>query len=307
MNVTIVIPSFNEERYIEATVEAALNVTPNVIVVDDNSNDLTQSIVGRYPVNLLIKPISIPKGKSSSINYASQYVDTEFTIIIDADTVIESSHDIISKLNGGADLVGCEVGIFKDGRLLTELEHHEYDFVIGTVRPLLNRIGYLNNVSGAYLGIRTELLQANPVPSNVNGEDMYLTQIGIINDWIIELSTSKASTYGIPNVKALLTQRARWITGLLSTVRATGRKVPLIELAPCLYNVLAPVAGIIGGILLTGSGIAGLAITLGAWYVLNVYITKSFWKGAAYLGYAQLNTLSFLLSPIIGRTWKVNR
>jgi cellulose synthase/poly-beta-1,6-N-acetylglucosamine synthase-like glycosyltransferase len=306
MNVTIIIPTYNEEKYIRDTIEAALRVTNDVIVVDDNSTDATQAIVGTTRARLLIKPLSHRKGKSGSINYAAQYVDTEFTIIIDADTIIESHQDIIAKLEGGADLVGCNVGIYTDERLISQLESDEYDFVIGQVRPLLKKLGYINTVSGAYLGIRTELLQGNPVPPEVNGEDMYLTQIGRQQGWNIQLATSQARTYAIPSIKALLVQRARWITGTVSVIRATGNKLPIVELLPYFYNVAALLGGFLGG-LYAGNGLLGLLLTLFAWFTVNLYITKSPVKALAYLAYAQLNTVAFILSPILGRTWKVNR
>jgi cellulose synthase/poly-beta-1,6-N-acetylglucosamine synthase-like glycosyltransferase len=305
--ISIIIPTYNEEKYIKDTVNAALKVTPNVIVVDDNSPDNTQSIVKTTAAQLIVKPSNVPKGKSASINYASEFVTTEYTIVIDADTIINDASDLIEALCDGADLVGAEVGIYTDNRAISRYESREYDFVIGIIRPLLKKLGYINNVSGAFLGIRTELLQANPVPSEVNGEDMYLTQIGLINNWDIRLSKSKATTYAIPSVKALLIQRARWITGNISVVKATGRKLPLVELIPYLYNIVALLAGFGFGQLLTGNGLIGLAAIMGFWYAINVYITKSFKDALGYLAYSQLNILSFLLSPILGRKWKVNR
>jgi cellulose synthase/poly-beta-1,6-N-acetylglucosamine synthase-like glycosyltransferase len=305
-DVTIIIPTFNEELRIEDTVKSALTVTPNVIVIDDNSNDATQSIVTKLGANLVVKPSDIPNGKSASINYVATQVTTEFTIIIDADCVIVSSDDLLHELQDGADLVGNKVGIKSDDRLISELESSEYDFIIGTVRPFLHRLGYINTVSGAYLGIRTELLKAHPVPSNVNGEDMYLTQIGRQLNWDIRLSNSYAYTYPITGIKALLVQRARWITGSISVIRATGNKLPIVELIPYFYNLAALTGGLLGG-LATGNGLLGLCFVLVFWFLVNVVITRNLVNAVAYLGYAQLNLLAFVLAPYYGRTWVVNR
>ena len=96
---------------------------------------------------------------------------------------------MIDMLLEGADLVGGVISIKEDGRLLSHCEAIEYYISIQKARPwLLKKFHYINNVSGAFFGIKRKRLIENKVPNSVVGEDMYITQIGIIQKWDIRLS-----------------------------------------------------------------------------------------------------------------------
>lgn len=59
MKVSIIIPAYNEEKYIGKTIEAALKMDyPDfeIIVVDNNSTDRTTEIAKAYPVKVLFEP-----------------------------------------------------------------------------------------------------------------------------------------------------------------------------------------------------------------------------------------------------------
>ena len=60
----ILIPALNEERAIRDVVESALAVCPDVIVVDDGSDDATPAIVGALPVTLIRHPQRMGKGEA---------------------------------------------------------------------------------------------------------------------------------------------------------------------------------------------------------------------------------------------------
>lgn len=60
----ILIPALNEERAIRGVVESALAVCPDVIVVDDGSDDATPAIVGALPVTLIRHPQRMGKGEA---------------------------------------------------------------------------------------------------------------------------------------------------------------------------------------------------------------------------------------------------
>jgi glycosyltransferase involved in cell wall biosynthesis len=62
--VAILIPALNEERSIRQVVEAALQVLPDVIVVDDGSTDSTQKCLAGLPVQLIHHPSPLGKGES---------------------------------------------------------------------------------------------------------------------------------------------------------------------------------------------------------------------------------------------------
>ena len=63
--VAILIPALNEELAIRKVVESALAVLPDVIVVDDGSNDRTAEILATLPVSVIRH--ETPQGKGESL------------------------------------------------------------------------------------------------------------------------------------------------------------------------------------------------------------------------------------------------
>jgi poly-beta-1,6-N-acetyl-D-glucosamine synthase len=88
---TIIIPAFNEEANIADTIESVLRQTrkPDVLlIVDDGSTDRTGEIAGRYRDVTVIRPPRNTGSKAGAQNFALSMVTTEFTMAIDADTVL---------------------------------------------------------------------------------------------------------------------------------------------------------------------------------------------------------------------------
>ncbi|MDO8891810.1 MAG: glycosyltransferase family 2 protein [Sulfurimicrobium sp.] len=64
MNIAVVIPAYNEARTIREVVEQALQQCPQVIVVDDGSQDGTAQQLDGLPVTLLRNPVNLGKAAS---------------------------------------------------------------------------------------------------------------------------------------------------------------------------------------------------------------------------------------------------
>ena len=88
---SVVIPAYNEERYIGTLLERirAVDLTPlglqkEVIVVDDCSRDATAAIVARFPdVHLHRMPVNA--GKGAAVRAGISLATGEYLIIQDAD------------------------------------------------------------------------------------------------------------------------------------------------------------------------------------------------------------------------------
>ena len=96
LQISIVIPAYNEEKVIERTVRSVLDSDyPNLraIVIDDGSKDRTLEVtrnafreeIADGRVTVLTKPNS---GKAAALNYALEHVTEEIFVGIDADTII---------------------------------------------------------------------------------------------------------------------------------------------------------------------------------------------------------------------------
>jgi dolichyl-phosphate beta-glucosyltransferase len=85
-SLSIVIPAYNEEARLPATLETVLNKLPDaeVIVVDDGSRDGTAALVERYPhVRLLKNPGN--RGKGFTVRHGMLEAKGEWILYTDAD------------------------------------------------------------------------------------------------------------------------------------------------------------------------------------------------------------------------------
>ncbi|MDY6903909.1 MAG: glycosyltransferase [Thermodesulfobacteriota bacterium] len=88
--VSVIIPCYNRERYIQKTVDSVLQQTyPNieVIAVDDGCTDNTREILDRLreKVTVLEHPGRINKGQSAAINLGLRMAAGDYIAILDSD------------------------------------------------------------------------------------------------------------------------------------------------------------------------------------------------------------------------------
>lgn len=313
--VSAVVCTFNEEKHIQECVRSIIESDSRigeVIIVDDNSTDQTRQKVLEmqdYRIKFYIKNGKNEiKGKNASIFIGAKLARYENLIMIDADTYIVKVSQMIDMLVNGADLVGGIISIREDGRLLAHCEAVEYNIAIRKARPLLFReIKYINTISGAFYGIKKKRIIENEVPGSVVGEDMYLTQKGIIQKWNIQLSEGEAITYAIPSLRALFIQRCRWIYGCWTVIHATGRKVPLIEMSITWYRTMAIIIGVYTCSLFTIHDLELSTVALVVYFLDEYFETHSIKDALLMMLYRQINFISAVLFPIFGRKWKVLR
>ncbi|MBP9669859.1 glycosyltransferase family 2 protein [Candidatus Woesebacteria bacterium] len=87
MKVVIVVPAFNEARYIGKFLDKLLPVTRNVLVVDDGSTDKTKDIVESKGVTCLSHMVNLGKGSAlkTGCDYAFKRFGADAVIIMDGD------------------------------------------------------------------------------------------------------------------------------------------------------------------------------------------------------------------------------
>jgi len=89
--IAIIIPAYNEEKYIEETVKRCLEVLPYVIVIDDGSKDLTYSIAKK--IGALVLKHKVNKGKGVALRTGFDYaLENGFSGIITIDA--DHQHDV---------------------------------------------------------------------------------------------------------------------------------------------------------------------------------------------------------------------
>ena len=181
-SVSVLIPAFNEERTIAASLASVLaSDYPRfeVIVIDDGSTDATGAAVGPFLADPHLRYLRQKNyGKAAALNHGAASATGEIILFTDADSVFE--RDTLRA--GVAYFVDPEVGAVSGNdtpleprgplqKMLVVTSH------IGTgfVRRALSMIGVLPIISGNLGLVRAELLRQVGGFREIWGEDLELT------------------------------------------------------------------------------------------------------------------------------------
>ena len=161
VNTSVIIPVYNQEKYIERCIRSLLNQKLNrgsyeIIVIDDGSTDASLKIIKKYNDNIKILkndknmglPFSLNKGiKASNANYvvrvdSDDYVSEYFleilTIYLDMNKTIDAvacdyllvdeREEIIKRENSHIKPIACGIMFRKDQ--LTEIGLYDEEFLL---------------------------------------------------------------------------------------------------------------------------------------------------------------------------------
>lgn len=93
MKVSVIIPTLNEEKYIEPTLKALKKQSLNkkeyeIIICDSYSKDKTVDIAGKYGTKIIL---TNKKGAGAARNLAARKANGDILVFIDADTIVEKN------------------------------------------------------------------------------------------------------------------------------------------------------------------------------------------------------------------------
>jgi len=254
VDVTVIVPAYNEAATIAETIHSIQRQTVRpreVIVVDDGSSDDTGARARALGVTVL-RPDANTGSKAGAQNAALARVKSEFTLAVDADTVLED--DAIERLLAAADSenVASACGFVVPRHVRTTWErgrYVEYLFGFGFYkrtqdfyrRPLIS--------SGCFSLYRTrELLNAGGWRTRTLTEDVDLTWTFYESGRDVRF-VPEAVCYPIePSTYRLMcTQLRRWAHGFVQNVRLhwrSTRATPLLRLMVAIWFIEATTASI---------------------------------------------------------------
>ncbi len=90
---TVIVPAYNEEDVIQLTLKSLLEVDypgMKIIVVDDGSTDKTGELVKEIANNNILYLRQENQGKAKALTNGIDHVDTEYTMMVDADCIFPS-------------------------------------------------------------------------------------------------------------------------------------------------------------------------------------------------------------------------
>ncbi|GHF82949.1 glycosyltransferase family 2 protein [Deinococcus ficus] len=117
--VAVVIPAFNEEQTVGAVVQAALTLTPEVIVASDGSGDDTAGAARRAGAQVVALPVNA--GKGPALLAALHAAQAEFVVMLDADLVgLTREHLELMLRPVLAGTLDMSIGVFEGGGFVTD-------------------------------------------------------------------------------------------------------------------------------------------------------------------------------------------
>jgi glycosyltransferase involved in cell wall biosynthesis len=149
--VSVIIPAYNVEKYIEEAINSVLSQTYlniEIIVVDDGSIDNTKRLVDHYlGKNRIIYLFQNNKGLSGARNTGIKVARGEYIALLDADdlflpTKIEKQVSFMEN-NKDCDFCYCDVNFFIDGKPEKILKSH-YKYYSGNIFKYLIKGSFVN-------------------------------------------------------------------------------------------------------------------------------------------------------------------
>lgn len=279
-SVTIIVPAYNEEKCIADTIRSLLQQTypvDRIVVVDDASTDGIVEISKGFDVEVVTTDMN--KGsKARAINFALDSLDTDITIIVDADTVLDprSVENVVTAFSDKNVGIACGSVIPRNpdtfwgrARLI------EYLNAIAVVKSAQENLGSVLIASGCFFAIRTDLLKSNNgFDERTFAEDMDLTWVITEKGYKVRYVQGAIARSLEPVTWSVYSKQVtRWNHGFLQTMKVRGMntfrhsfKLGLLSYYYIITGVLAPFV-ILYSLLVFG----WLAlILLLVWYILII-------------------------------------
>ncbi len=233
--VVVLVPAHNEEEQIADTLDTlvASTITPQIVVVSDNSTDRTVEIAAgyarRYPNVILMESVDNHDKKSGALNQAwhRHAQDADWIFTQDADTTV--APDTLETLVNGMTELGIDAACawpelkpVRSKRARDWFMHRLVQQEYADTRRVARRRRYATEVlAGLATMFRGEVVRAVAAD---RGGDPWATD-SIVEDFRIGLDArrlgykigivkgARAFTDGIVELKALWRQRVRWASG----------------------------------------------------------------------------------------------
>ncbi|MGM0502634.1 MAG: glycosyltransferase family 2 protein, partial [Bacillota bacterium] len=107
MNVSVLIPAFNEEQQIKETIDTLYKIkaVKEILVIDDASTDSTYQQALKTKAEVFTLPYN--QGKGAALNYGLKKVKEDIILLIDADlgeSALEAQKLLYPIFNGQAEM-----------------------------------------------------------------------------------------------------------------------------------------------------------------------------------------------------------
>ncbi len=263
---TVLVPAYNEAQSIADTVKSLLAQSvpvDEIIVIDDFSSDGTGEVARNLGVTV-IRPPQNTGSKAGAQNFALQFVETELTMAIDADTTLapDAIEKLLDAFKDPGVAAACGFVLPRYTKTLWERGRYiEYLFAFTFFKPIQDYYEKPLISSGCFSMYRTKMLKANGGWSTRTlAEDMDLTWSFYQNGHKVRF-IPEAICYPIEphNFDFMHKQLKRWSHGFIQNVKLHWKGILKIKylnsivavalwdgvVASCTYLILLPLLAIV--------------------------------------------------------------
>ena len=255
-DVTVLIPVYNAKKSIKETIDSIKNqeYCGNIYIniIDDGSTDGSLEILEDTNLDSNIKLLKLThKGKSSALNEGLKYVETDYTITIDSDTVLHplAIRNIMNKLVNSnkktAATAGCLFVKNAKKSFITKLQ--EWDYTLGIFGVKLYQGNYNSTLvaQGAFSAYKTKILKQIGGWKNCVGEDIVLTWELLSQGYETNFAKKAIAFTEVPeSLKDLGKQRKRWARGMIEAFKkvkiVTSKKLNIKSKILMCLNIFFP-------------------------------------------------------------------
>ena len=234
---SIIIPCFNEEEQVHATIRYAMQTQYplfEVIAVNDGSSDKTAEILdelaAQYP-KLRVVHLAENQGKAYALRAGTMISQYEFLVCIDGDALLHPHavfwmmHQLTSYPRVGA--VTGNPRIINRSSILGKLQVGEFSSIIGLIKRAQRTYGRIFTVSGVIAGFRkTALDRIGYWRDDMITEDIDVSWRLQFDHWDLQYVPKALCYIYMPETfKGLWKQRLRWSQGGVEVLFAYVRKM----------------------------------------------------------------------------------
>jgi cellulose synthase/poly-beta-1,6-N-acetylglucosamine synthase-like glycosyltransferase len=292
--VTILVPAYNEEAVIEASIRSLLELdypAYDILVIDDGSTDETyqraaelEGYYGRATVRVVSKSNG---GKASALNTGIALARTPFVLCMDGDSRLSPGtlrHAMPHFRDSRVGAVAGNVKVVNRRNLWTCLQALEYIEGLNMARRAQGFVRAVNIVPGP-IGIfrRDTLASVGGYDSDTYAEDADLTLKLLTDGWhVVYEDQAIAYTEAPEHLLDLLKQRYRWSRGILQALRKHSasllsprtRFATWVSLQSMLFEAIAwPLMNVCGNLFFSIAALmAGSPVYVLYWWLLLTWL-----------------------------------
>lgn len=225
--VTIIVPCWNEEKTIFATMQSLLDLNYpkeklHLLLIDDGSTDNTWEVISKFSSYQNVQIFRKENGgKYSAMNLGLENTKTEYVGCLDADSFVDS--EALSRIityfqkDPIAMAVAPSIIVNNPKNIIQNAQRAEYDMAV-YVKKMLAFLGAIHVTPGPFTIFKKKVFDdLGPYRHAHNTEDMEIAFRMQKNNYKIEQCNDAYVYTNTPStIPKLFRQRLRWIYGFLN-------------------------------------------------------------------------------------------